>query len=57
MRDLSRFSNKMPSPDNTSPAGAPFPHGLIHIQITGRKKERVQEGGRDGGVTKREREI
>ena len=57
MRDLSRFSNKMPSPDNTSPAGAPFPHGLIHIQITGRKKERVQEGGRDGGVKKREREI
>lgn len=40
-RDLSRFSNKMPPPDNLSTAVAPFPHVLMHSQIR-------ERGGREG---------
>lgn len=40
-RDLSRFSNKMPPPDNLSTAVAPFPHVLMHSLI----REKEKEGG------------
>lgn len=42
--DLSRFSNKMPPPDNLSTAVAPFPHVLMYSQI--RERERGERGRR-----------